>query len=185
MRLAHNLSRREKVLLWVLAFLLSVTAAYIYVHDPFVKQVLALDAEIQQLALQIREARGPYRDLPETEARIAAVEEEIAALRELLPAQLDLGAFLLAMYEAEARTGARVTGLEPGPVLKSKDYTKLSFECSVVAPSYQTLYRFMASLEDERTHRPIIERLNAKTVSSARPGAAVEAVVTIVFYRSP
>ncbi|MEW6524796.1 MAG: type 4a pilus biogenesis protein PilO [Bacillota bacterium] len=181
MKLAPRLTRREKVLLGILAVLVAVTCLYVYVHEPHRRRLLQLDAEIQRLALKVRESRSSYRDLPVIEAQIASVNAELTALERQLPAAVDYAEVLVYLHDAAVRTGVRVTAVQVADQVTAPLDLRQAVNFTVVG-SYPALRGFFSRLEAMPNVGLAVDHLLLLPVDPANPDGLVTAQYTLWFY---
>jgi Tfp pilus assembly protein PilO len=114
------------------------------------------------------------------DAEIRAVAEELRRSRTMLPADLNLDAFLQEVGEVAKTTGTRIVTLAPEPAAEHHLFRELMLEVRVTG-SYPSIREFLSRIEAGRQ----LSRVEQLQVAKSGPGDEITASVRLALYFAP
>lgn len=159
---------------------LAATHHYMYAVDMEAK-ITRTHAERRKLETGIARARVEERRLPEFRSRIAELNARLAALRNVLPEQKDVGDLLRRIQTLATQSNLTIRGFKPQPVAQRQQHAEWPISLQL-----EGTYHDLGAFFDKVSRMPRIiniSGINIKTHASTDPSpATVDAQCTVTTF---
>ncbi len=138
--------RQRNALLGIIIALAAVYLFWDYWYNPQVEEIDALEARLEQVEEQNRQAQViAARGGEELEERLAVYERHIERLEELIPESEEVPALLNSMALEARNAGVELGSMRPEPADEGEFYTMQSYEIGVIG-DYHDVGRFLTAV---------------------------------------
>ncbi|HEU4630422.1 MAG TPA: type 4a pilus biogenesis protein PilO [Gemmatimonadaceae bacterium] len=139
--------RDQKMVLLGLLGIVAVAAYWYFYLDPRTKELATLETRIEDLrGLNERAKLELARGDPESLRREAlAFQQNLEAMRQLVPTSNEVPALLEQVSNAARRVGLEITGVEPSPVLPGDQFDTYRYKLTLTG-EYHAVGAFLANV---------------------------------------
>lgn len=175
--------QRQKQLLIGIVPLLALFGYGYFVHGAITDEVAQMEERLERLEASNTHARSLVaREGDDLERRIAAYEEHMTRIEELIPSTEEVPELLLTMNLRAEDAGVELALIRPHTEEVGPYYTRKLYEVTVLG-SYHDIGRFLAAIGSmRRIITPVGLRLATNNASAEREQARLEADFRIETY---
>jgi Tfp pilus assembly protein PilO len=106
---------REKMILLVLAVLVVGIGFYFMIYSPKINEINKLSVQLKSKQAELKQLQAAAARKPEVEARLRALQREVADTEAKLPTSREIPILLVQLEGLASQVGANLTLIRPGP----------------------------------------------------------------------
>jgi len=167
-----GLSRREQILLLVLAIVLALFLGYKYIFVPQYRNFVNTAAQLTRARQQLEQARVTAASLPLVNRRLQEVREGYSRVGDRFAAELRDGGAVVDIGLRAIACGVRITRWQAQDVVAEPYFLELPVDMELRGP-YQGVLSFIDSLENRKAEPDLvsIRRLTLETPQENQNGS--------------
>ncbi len=174
----RQLTKRERLMLQILALVSIVTLTGVYLYLPMLEDRNSLDSEIVRLAQSNSQLMAQARQEANMDAELATISGKLERLNAHLPQKKEIPQFIVLIEQAAATSKVQVRSLSLGDPVDQKTYAEISADM-IATGDYIGLVRFIQQMEA----LPRSARVSAWSITSGKQ--QLELAVTLSIFVEP
>ncbi len=173
----ENLPRKYQILVFIILAMGLAYVAYLYYFQPMMDQRAVLQTEVDRLEASVAQGAAISSQLQRFKEEVARLEERLAELSRILPAEKETPIVLRSVQEMAASSNLKIQRFIPKSVVPRAFYSDWPIELTVQG-SYNSLGKFFEKVS-QYTRIINVDNISVKPFEQgANPGRTLSAVCT-------
>lgn len=118
-----NISKRDQIILMVLAGIIVIALYYVFLLSPQMQKLSDVQTKIEEEKQKLVENQLNLQRLRRVQVEAAKTEVELIKLRKLLPPEIELPSLIVQMSNTVVQSGLKWPEVRPGEIVSVPDYT--------------------------------------------------------------